>query len=206
MNTLITLARHGQTDWNVAGRYQGHAPIPLNDTGHTQAQYLAEALTQDDGLTAIYCSDLFRCRQTARPTAMKLDLDVRCDVRLREIDVGFWQGLTRDEHAAFDQENSAIFRADPLHVPMPGGESLQMLADRMVAAFVDILDAHRDDHVLIVSHGGAIRALVRHFGLWQDGMRIANTSLTQLRVSANGDGAELTQPVNISHLPPELVT
>src|SRR6185369_7089516 len=98
MTTHITLIRHGQTPWNATGRWQGHAFVPLNDEGRRQATRLAKHLLPiADEITAIYSSDLVRASETAEIIAARLEKTVRVDVRLREIDMGEWQGLTGDE-------------------------------------------------------------------------------------------------------------
>jgi broad specificity phosphatase PhoE len=94
--TRILLARHGETEWNRLGRWQGHADPPLNDLGRRQAEILAEQLAGDT-VSAVYSSDLRRARETARIVAERIGLPVTEDSALREIDVGSWSGLTRDE-------------------------------------------------------------------------------------------------------------
>jgi probable phosphoglycerate mutase len=94
--TRILLARHGETEWNRVGRWQGHADQPLNEAGRLQASELAERLA-GDGITAVYSSDLARARETADAVADRLGLEVVEDEGLREIDVGSWSGLTRAE-------------------------------------------------------------------------------------------------------------
>ena len=96
--TRILLARHGETDWNRIGRWQGHADPPLNEAGREQAAALAERLA-GDGIAAIYSSDLRRASATARTVGKQLGLAVVEDPALREIDVGSWSGLTRAEVA-----------------------------------------------------------------------------------------------------------
>ena len=156
--TRILLARHGETEWNRLGRWQGHADPPLNDTGRRQAETLAAQL-DGDGLAAVYSSDLRRARETAGIVAARLGLDVTEERSLREIDVGSWSGLTRDEVRERYPEGFARWLAGDIG---HDGETREQLAKRVVGAVERIAEAHPDENVLVVSHGGAIRALRRH--------------------------------------------
>lgn len=202
---MLTLIRHGHTAWNGMGRYQGHAPIPLSERGHAQVRHLAGALAQERGVTAIYSSDLLRCRQTAEPIARALGLGAVYDPRLREMDYGTWQGLTRQEVAALDAAHYAAYQADAFNVSVPGGESQRMLAGRVLAALADVLAMCRDGHAVIVTHGGPIREMLRRFGLWSGGVPVGNASRTVVRL-ADGDGGQAVLCVygDTSYLPPEL--
>src|SRR4029078_6301282 len=92
MATLL-LVRHGETDWNAPGRLQGHTDRPLNDYGRRQARELADRLG-DDGIAAIYASDLSRAKETAEIVGARLGLPVVIDADLRERNWGSWEGLT----------------------------------------------------------------------------------------------------------------
>src|SRR5688572_10410020 len=94
--TRILVARHGETDWNRLGSWQGQADPPLNDDGRRQAAALAEKLA-GDRIAAVYSSDLRRASETAEALGTRLGVEVVLDRGLREIDVGSWSGLTRDE-------------------------------------------------------------------------------------------------------------
>src|SRR5437660_3083754 len=91
--TTLILARHGETDWNRDGRFQGHADPPLNNRGREQAYALADAVA-DERIEAVYASDLRRAHETAQIVAARKGLDVVIDPDLRERDVGEWSGLT----------------------------------------------------------------------------------------------------------------
>ena len=153
MTTLI-LARHGETDWNRDGRFQGHADPPLNDRGREQAGSLADALA-DERIDAIYSSDLLRAHETALVVAERRGLDVVVDPDLRERDVGEWSGLTLPEIEERFPEEIRRFREEGLSV----GESHEALSLRVVAAAQRIAAAHPGGHVLVVTHGGSLRML-----------------------------------------------
>ena len=97
---LLFLARHGETDWNREGRFQGHADPPLNGTGRAQAAQLAAGLA-DVELSAVYSSPLRRALETARVVAAAHELEAVALDALREVDVGSWQGLTRADAKAW---------------------------------------------------------------------------------------------------------
>src|SRR5262245_42161594 len=103
--TIFYLIRHGETDWNQSGRWQGHADVPLNALGRAQAQRLAERLRRErDPLDAIYSSDLLRAWETAQALAAAVGHAPQPLPALREIDVGSWSGLTRVEVMARDRD------------------------------------------------------------------------------------------------------
>jgi broad specificity phosphatase PhoE len=154
--TTLILARHGETDWNRDGRFQGHADPPLNDDGREQARRLA-AMLADERIDAIYSSDLRRAHETAEIVAAHNDLDVVVDPDLRERDVGEWSGLTMPEIEERYPDELRRFRDEGVSV----GESREALANRVVAAVRRIAAAHPGGTVLIVTHGGALRTL-RH--------------------------------------------
>ncbi len=149
--TELLLVRHAETEWNREGRWQGHADPPLNEAGRAQAHALATTLA-GERLDAIYSSDLRRATETAEILGAALGHPVTTDPDLREIDVGSWSGLTREEVAV-------QFPDWETH----DGESREALGERVVAAVRRIAGRHPEGRVLIVSHGGSIRALQRHF-------------------------------------------
>jgi len=156
--TRILLARHGETEWNRVGRWQGHADQPLNETGRRQAAELAARLA-GDGITAVYSSDLARARETADAVASRLRLDVVEDEGLREIDVGSWSGLTRAEVEQRFPEGYARWLAGEIG---HDGETREQLTARVVSAVERIAAEHPAETILVVTHGGAIRAIRRH--------------------------------------------
>jgi broad specificity phosphatase PhoE len=159
--TRLLLIRHGETDWNVEGRWQGHADVPLNACGHAQAQEVAASLS-GTRIDAIYASDLKRAAETAAPLAHSQGLKIRIDPRLREIDQGKWQGLLIEEIQTRYGEEFRRRRENPLEVAPPGGETALQVRERVLTAVKDIHAAHPDQTVAIVSHGFAL-AVIRAF-------------------------------------------
>lgn len=152
-HTRLLVIRHGRTDWNATRRWQGRADVPLDQSGMEQAVEAALALGTFD---AIWASPLQRAERTAQIIGEILGVGpVSTDPRLVETDVGPWEGLNRDEvEAGWPGFLAAQRRPD-------GFESYDDAAARVLEAFADIAAAHRGGEVLIVSHGGVMRAVRR---------------------------------------------
>ncbi len=157
--THLVLVRHGQTDWNLEGRYQGQADPPLNKAGRQQARMLATRLA-GRSFEAIYSSDLQRARETAEILAQALCLPVSLDPRLREVSLGEWEGQLGHNIAATYPEAWEERRRDPVHARPPGGETVAEVAARVWAATDDIARAHPHGCVLIISHGLALATIL----------------------------------------------
>jgi broad specificity phosphatase PhoE len=154
--TTILLARHGESDWNRTRRWQGFADRPLTDLGRRQAMELAARL-EETGLDAVYSSDLQRASETAEIVARSKRLDVRTDPDLREVDVGSWSGLTRAEaEARYPEAYARWLRGNE---GWDDGETYDQLGERVVRAIQRIANEHEGQRVLIVAHGGTIRAI-----------------------------------------------
>lgn len=154
----LFLARHGETDWNVAGRWQGHTDVPLNATGCAQAAALAERLRRE-GIAAVASSDLSRARTTAEIVAGALGVEVALvDRDLREQRFGRFEGLTPAECETRYPHEWARYVLDP-HGGPPGGESRAVLVERVVRAVAGAA-ARLPSPALLVTHGGAMRALL----------------------------------------------
>jgi broad specificity phosphatase PhoE len=164
---VFFFARHGETDWNAAGRWQGQTDVPLNDVGRAQARALGLRLRElpelrdpEKGIRAILSSDLSRACETAEIVARGLGLGlaaVPTDAAFRERAYGIFEGLTREECVARYPAEWALFERDP-HATPPGVESLAMLAARMLTGLRRVSEAGVHP-ALIVSHGRAIRTL-----------------------------------------------
>lgn len=149
--TTLYLIRHGETPWNVEGRYQGQLDPPLTEKGKEQAQATAEALASV-GFEAIYSSDLARAKQTAEALAEKVDLPIQFDTRLREIHQGEWQGVVIDDIWAGWPEEIHGWETDPWEHHPPGGETLPQLQDRVFSAIDDMIKQHPQGTVAVVCH------------------------------------------------------
>lgn len=187
------LVRHGQSEWNAAGRWQGQADPPLSPLGRQQAADAADTLaatTGPDRIGAVVASDLARARETAEIVAARLSVGpVALDPGLRERDVGEWSGLTRAEiheqwpgYLADDAGRSA--RA--LERRPPSWEPDESLLARTLEALRRLVLAHLtpETAVLCVGHGGMVMNLERHLGA--DEGRLPN--LAGRWVDLDGDG------------------
>ncbi|RJX17384.1 MAG: alpha-ribazole phosphatase [Ammonifex sp.] len=158
----IYLIRHGETLWNHARKYQGHADIALSERGLKQAEALARRLEREQ-FAAFFASDLRRASDTAEIIARPHGGKVSTLPALREINFGEWEGLTRDEIKARFPELSEQWWAAPCSTRLPGGEMLAEVTLRAATAIEDIAAAYPDAQVVVVSHGGAIRASIGHY-------------------------------------------
>lgn len=157
--TLITLVRHGQTDWNLARRIQGSTDIPLNETGRADAMAAAELLA-DSPHHAIYASPLVRAHETARIIAGRLGLaDPQTTHDMREREFGEGEGMLVEQY---------LERFQNWHSAPSGAESLEVVRDRALGALDEIARESRRrsapiaESVIVVTHGGVIRSLLDH--------------------------------------------
>jgi broad specificity phosphatase PhoE len=157
---LLYVVRHGETDWNAAQRWQGHTDIPLNATGRSQALAVAQVL-RTAGLSGAVASDLSRAHETAEIIAIKLGIGVLyVDAALRERSFGCFEGLTRDECERLHPEAWRLWLSE--RRPPVGAETREALTARVVAALGRTAErvARDDAPALVVTHGGALRAIV----------------------------------------------
>ena len=187
--TTILLARHGETDWNREGRFQGHADPPLNRTGLDQAVELSVALMAAE-LAAIYSSPLRRALETAEVIAASRRLEPVTVDGLREVDVGSWSGLTRAEiEQRFPEQ---YLRWLDYGQGWEDGETYEEMGKRAVAALLELAAAHEGERVLAVTHGGPIRAAfafaagTSHAEARRTGPQVGNAFLAEFAVE---DGA-----------------
>jgi broad specificity phosphatase PhoE len=166
----IYYIRHGETDWNVAGRLQGRREVPLNARGRTQAAHCGDILRQlfardnrDPAELDYVSSPLGRARATmelARP-ALGLPADgYRVEPQLAEISFGEWEGFTIAQLHARDPQRIAAREHDKWHFLPPGGESYQMVSARMRDWYESLT---RD--TVATAHGGTARGLIAHLGI-----------------------------------------
>jgi broad specificity phosphatase PhoE len=164
MTTLI-LIRHGQTDWNVEGRWQGQADPLLNERGREEARRTARALRRFE-FAALYSSDLRRAIETAQIIAVRMALQIIPELRLREIHLGVWQGMLSTDIQAKYPDEFRRWHALPLAVHPPGGEDIPALAACVLPAVNEIIMRYPDptgtfgQRVGIVAHELPIAVIV----------------------------------------------
>jgi probable phosphoglycerate mutase len=168
----LVLWRHGRTEWNVVGRFQGQAEVPLDEVGRDQAAAAAPLVAAFEPVS-IFSSDLLRTYQTAEPLAALTGLEIQTDKRLREIHVGSWEGLLGDEIRARDPELAEqVWRGEDVR-RSPTGESPQEVADRVAEALTEIAETADDGSTIaVVTHGlagrvGACRFVGLPFQHWR---------------------------------------
>jgi broad specificity phosphatase PhoE len=199
----ILLVRHGETVFNVDGRWQGQADSPLTERGRAQAAELARALADED-ITAVYSSDLGRAAETAVEVASLQQLEVKRETRLREIDVGEWTGKHRDEINAAYPGGLKAWATRPSAFQLPSGESIHQAQTRALAFFGDRMPSHLGETIVVISHGAVCQTiLVSAMGgtvddLWlKEG--IDNCQISRLEWTAER-GLQLIQLVDVRHL------
>lgn len=197
----VYIVRHGETDYNVAHRWQGQLQIPLNANGRAQAQALRDVLA-DVAFTGVYSSDLVRAYDTARIIAAPHEVSITAEPRYREMLLGVFQGKTRDELHEYYPDDVVEWDADDSFAPQ-GGESRLMVRRRALAAWQAMIAADDAETLLMVTHGGVLRMLMP---LVLDDPQLqresfGNTSLTHLRRSrTNGHRWEVMALNDTSHL------
>ena len=196
----LLLARHGKTDWNAAGRYQGQADPPLNQSGRRQAGFLA-ARVAGRQIDAFYCSDLQRAQETATIVGKALRKKPVPDPRLREIGFGILEGLTFAEANA-RYAKIIVEWLDGDRAVLPGGESREAFSQRLLSLLEELKEKHNGQRLFLVTHGGAIRELLRlALGLPPQGhwsFTVENGSLSELELY--GDRPLLRTLNDTSHL------
>ncbi|NLY56643.1 MAG: histidine phosphatase family protein [Firmicutes bacterium] len=191
MAVRLYLVRHGETEWNKAGRIQGQQNPPLNELGRRQAEMVAEYLA---GLSAnydqIYSSDLLRARQTAEAIAAKCNGRIVFRRELREQCFGVCEGfLVEEARAKFGIDLRAYLR-NPAGTTLPDGESLEAMGAR-AAQFLAEVRGHEGQSVIVVSHGGLIKTLLTLIlGMqlhYRNRLEIANAAVSVVSLAKTGD-------------------
>ena len=197
----LLLIRHGQTDWNLLGKYQGQTDIALSGEGIRQADLLAQNFPVDT-LDIIYTSDLQRAFMTAERLAEKFSAPLYADKALRELNFGAWEGLTYQEITERrPQEVKNLFGA-PEKLQIPEGETFLMLQRRAMDKIHEIRAENEGKNVAVVAHGAISKAILTallHIPLhyvWM--LRQDNTAVNILRFDDEFVSVELLN--GISHL------
>ena len=192
--TKIIFVRHGQTEWNVLGRYQGQTDIALSPLGIEQAEKLAAHFPVDK-VEAVYSSDLVRAMMTARCVAARFGLTVEPRPELRELNFGDWEGLTYDEIVAKWPDALNNFFQHPDVLEIPHGESFPKLRERALDAVEKIVACHPEQTVAVFAHGAILRTILTaalHMDLkyvWT--IRQFNTAVNIVTYTEHGTTVEL---------------
>jgi broad specificity phosphatase PhoE len=169
--TRLILIRHGETEWNVTGRYQGQADPPLNAQGVAQSYELAEQL-DETGLDVLYTSPLKRAAQTAQIVVDRLCIPLSIEPRFMEIHQGDWQSRLRAEINQLYPDLFRRWESEPWEVSPPNGESLSQVQYRVITALEEIIDTYPNQCVGIVTHRIPIALIKVHYqGLERDIVR-----------------------------------
>lgn len=198
--TRLILVRHGETEWNLERRVQGHRDVPLSARGVEQALRLRSHL-REESIDWVYSSDLQRARRTAEILAEGRN-EVRVDPRLREAGFGLFEGLTSEEMAALYPEEYRAWRSDSFRNRPPSGESLEDLGLRALEHVRECLERHPGQSILVVAHGGPIRVIACELFGWpletQSMLRVENSAVSRIGFGERGPLLEVWN--DTSHL------
>ena len=157
--TELLFIRHGYSEGNKEHRFSGQMDFPLDAAGRLQAKELAAYLCRAYRIDAIYASDLCRAVETVMPLSEALSMPIHTMQALREIDVGLWEGMLREDAARLYPEGHALYLETPGLVRFDGGESFAEMRERALGAVRRIVAENEGKTVAIATHGGVIRAL-----------------------------------------------
>lgn len=201
--TTLVLLRHGETLLTPERRLSGSggSDPELSPAGRRQAEAAADALARRGGIEAVVTSPMRRCRETARPVAARLGLSVQVDPDLREADFGAWEGLTFAEVRDRHPDDLSAWLASPEVPPSGSAETMQQVARRVAAVRDGLLARYAGATVLVVSHVGPLRTLIRlalqapPHSLFR--MEVAAASLST--VTYADDGTATVRALNDTH-------
>ena len=159
--TEIIFIRHGETEWNSQQRMQGHSNSDLSSVGQAQIQALGQWM-KNVPFDHIYSSDSLRAKQTAEAITQFSGHELKIDLRLREKNLGVFEGLTSEEARKLHPEVFSLFKTAGSKYVIDEGESTQQLQDRALEIVDEIRIKHPEERVLLVTHGGFIRVVMKH--------------------------------------------
>ena len=198
--TEIILIRHGETEWNSQHRMQGHSNSELSAVGRGQIQALGKWM-KSVSFDHIYSSDSLRARQTAEAITQFSGNTLQFDQRIREKNLGVFEGLTSAEARERHPEVYRLFKSAGANYVIDEGESTQQLLDRALEFIEEIRLRHPEERIVMVTHGGVVRVLMKHtLGLSPDSSTrflIKNTGIFRLVWNENW---LVTQMGGVSHL------
>jgi len=199
--TRIILVRHGQAEWNQVERFRGWADLDLNELGRRQAEAAADRIARWS-VAAVYSSPLRRAVTTAQILAQKLGVEAKPVQGLIDINFGQWQGLSPEEAAVRGGSLYSLWLKSPHLVQFPKGENLGEVRGRAVNALDNLIAAHPEDTIVLVSHKVVCQILMLYFlGLgnshfWQVAQDVATLNLIEM----NGDRPVILSLNDTCHL------
>ena len=196
----VILIRPGETDWNHLGRWQGWVASPLNDYGRAQALALSKYI-RNIGMSALYSSDSRRAVETAEILSGALNFEPTLDKRLRERDIGTWQGMTLDEIRSWNADEYHQLLADIENYSVGGGESRASVRKRVNEAFAEIVEADPGNTIGILTHTTTTHVLLDSLIPDYDtyGTVLGNTAVTTIRLADSGNWEQIALN-DLSHL------
>ena len=162
MTNTIYIVRHGQTEWNLLGKTQGHGNSDLTPKGIEQAELLADSMTKYP-IDYIYSSDLGRAYQTAEIIVNKLNIEVEKTEALREMNFGTWEGRIIKDIIEEDPELYKMWRNEPHLAKIPQGETLSQIKERTDAFIKEINEKYDGKHIVLVTHSLCARIMLLSF-------------------------------------------
>lgn len=172
--TTVYLVRHGETDYNKVFRFMGRKDIPLNKKGISEAKKLKDYF-RNKPIDCLYSSPLKRAMKTANIINQFHELKIKKAPGLREINFGKWEGLNYKSITKSSGKLFAEWITNPMAVNIPGGENMKKFAKRAVKAFKKIVKLNKGKTILIVTHGGTMRAImIEIFGVKKDFIKLAH--------------------------------
>lgn len=162
MTNTIYIVRHGQTEWNLLGKTQGHGNSDLTPKGIEQAELLADSMTKYP-IDYIYSSDLGRAYQTAKIIGNKLNIEVEKTEALREMNFGTWEGRIIKDIIEEDPELYKMWRNEPHLAKIPQGETLSQIKERTDAFIKEINEKYDGKHIVLVTHSLCARIMLLSF-------------------------------------------
>lgn len=199
----IYLIRHGQTDWNLAGRIQGSHDISLNETGRRQAEYLARGMKKRP-VVQIFSSKKKRAMETANAIGASQGVKVIPLDGLEEVEFGLWEGMTWKEIQEKYPEEYKIWQKEPAEITPPGGESRQQVYERVGKAADEIVK-RAEGGVAVVSHGAALAYMLSYMMRKSLGSHeeiiVENVSISTVEYNKDTGMYTLIELNDTSHLP-----
>lgn len=205
MVTQVYLVRHGETEWNASGKYQGCMDIALSKEGILQAEYVKKRF--DKSFHCIYTSPLKRALQTAHIISQSTGTSIVVSKELREINFGEWEGLTINEIKDKYPREFNNWKTDEISADLVGGDlSLKNASVRARNEILRIVSENKGKKIIIVAHGGIIKAGLLGIFHWKMTMyhklALGNTSVSRLSFDEDLNPSLVTLN-DTSHLPSE---